>query len=111
MAMLCIKSVPALKGLMYLCSVDEHLLISSTKYIAGKKSKIICINYNACLRLYLRELLSLSGKQRTRASGTTELIRTRSSKTKARAFYAVAPYLWNSLSADLRTAETYSAKH
>ena len=46
--------------------------------------------------IYLRELLSLSEKQRTRASGTRELIRSRSPKTKAgsRAFYVVAPYLW-----------------
>ena len=45
--------------------------------------------------VYLREILSLSEKQRTRASGTTELIRPRSTKTKAgsRAFYVVAPYL------------------
>ena len=60
--------------------------------------------------VYLRELLSLSEKQRTRASGTRELIRPRSPKTKAgsRAFYVVAPYLWNSLPAEVRTAETYS---
>ena len=60
--------------------------------------------------VYLRELLSLSEKQRTRASGTRELIRPRSPKTKAgsRAFYVVAPYLWNSLPADVQTAETYS---
>ena len=49
-------------------------------------------------------------KQRTRALGTRELIRPRSSKTKAgsRAFYVVAPYLWNFLPAEVRTAETYS---
>ena len=60
--------------------------------------------------VYLRELLSLSEKQRTRASGTRELIRPRSPKTKAgsRAFYVVATYLWNSLPAEVRTAETYS---
>ena len=60
--------------------------------------------------VYLRELLSLSEKKRTRASGTRELIRPRSPKTKAgsRAFYVVAPYLWNSLPAEVRTAETYS---
>ena len=52
----------------------------------------------------------LSEEQRTRASGTRELIRPRSPKTKAgsRAFYVVAPYLWNSLPAEVRTAETYS---
>ena len=60
--------------------------------------------------VYLRELLSLSEKRGTRASGTRELIRPRSPKTKAgsRAFYVVVPYLWNSLPAEVRTAETYS---
>ena len=49
-------------------------------------------------------------KQRTRASGTSELIRPSSPKTKAgsRAFYVVAPYLWNFLPAEVQTAETYS---
>ena len=60
--------------------------------------------------VYLRESLSLSEKQRTRASGTRELIRPRSPINKAgsRAFYVVASYLWNSLPAEVRTAETYS---
>ena len=51
--------------------------------------------------VYLRELLSLAEKQRTRASGTRELIRPRAHKAKAgyRAFYVVAQYLWNSLPA------------
>ena len=63
--------------------------------------------------VYLRELLSLSEKQRTRASGTRKLIRPCSPKTKSgsRAFYVVAPYLWNSLPAEVRTAETYSIFH
>ena len=59
--------------------------------------------------VYLRELLSLSEKQRTHAARTREFIQPHSPKTKAgsRAFFVVATYLWNSLHAQVRTAETY----
>ena len=61
--------------------------------------------------------LSLTSKltlvYKTRASGTRELIQPRSPKTKAgsRVFYAVIPYLCNSLSAEVETAETNSIFH
>ena len=55
--------------------------------------------------VYPRELLSLSKKQRTRASGNREVIRPRFPKPKAG---SRAPYLWNSLPAEVRIAETYS---
>ena len=60
--------------------------------------------------VYLRELLSSSEKQRTRASGTSlfdlALLKPRLVLMLFRA--VVAPYLWNSLPAEARTAETYS---
>ena len=91
------------------CSHSLHWL--TIKYtIVFKINTLVYKTLYTNQPVYLRELLSLSEKRRTRASGTRELIRPRTPKTKAgsRAFYVVAPYLWNSLPAEVRIAETYS---
>ena len=79
--------------------------------IVFKINTLVYKTFHTNQPVYLRKLLSLSEKQRARASGTRELIRPRCPKTEA-CFYVfravVAPYLWNSLPAEVRTAETYS---